>query len=444
MASIKLLIIGLLFICNLSFAGYAQLKPPPGWSQGMGAAIPGQSGVFSFGAAANSSSFKGSTVLTNAALNVAGQLITVPVSMRVAANAAAVAAEWSFGNPYLFVGALVVPIAYNWYQNQGLEVRDGVWLKKYSTEYCTNGTCYEFSYDQLSWGSITSACAQGVAVRNAGGTQTYTTVLVSTDISGAVQGSCITDRVQVSDGTKIRGGFPVARRILPSSKGEIWTPISKPDFIKTVEPTPIPDGMPKELPDVQWPVEAPVINPDPLIAPQPAPAPAPLQRPLFIPTGNPVPTADPNVFNQPGVRATPSPTPENPWRVDLVPEDISQNSPAPKSNQELNPATPIPPGKPKPSETPGLCDLYPDILACQKLDTPDTPELETKQKTISITPDSGFGTAGGYCPVPRRFSKGEFSFQIYCDFASGIKPVVLAVAWLVAAGILIGFKFGES
>jgi len=31
------------------------------------------------------------------------------------------------------------------------------------------------------------------------------------------------------------------------------------------------------------------------------------------------------------------------------------------------------------------------------------------------------------------------SFEPYCDFMSGIRPVVIAVAWLSAALILLGF-----
>lgn len=444
MAYLKYLILALLLVCNVSFAGYAQLKPPPGWSQGMGAAVPGQAGVFAFGVAANASSFKGSTVLTNAALNVAGQLVTIPVSMRVAANAATVAAEWSFGNPYLFAAALAAPYAYNWFKENGLEVKDGIWKWK-DPATCMTG-CLEYQVASAGWfPSKSGACAAWVSAYTAGFYTGPGGAVYTPNVDG---NTCqIMRRPVYADGTYgqpiVSGSNPIGSRTRPPDP-EVWTPATPEKFKEIMAPKPLPNGVPQELPGVPWPVQKPVINPDPAIDPLPEPSPAAVPRPLWIPLGDPVkqPSVEgqPDTWIQPGVRVNPSPTESDPWRVDVQPEDKVKNDPSPNVDE----GTPDTTTTPTPEPTKPLCELYPDILACQKLDTPDSDNLETKDKNISISPDSGWDSGSGSCPVPRHFSKGDFSFQIYCDFASGIKPVIIAVAWLVAAGILIGFKFGES
>lgn len=494
MARIKFLILGLLLVCNLSFAGYAQLKPPPGWSQGMGAAVPGQAGVFAFGAAANASSFKGSTVLTNAALSVAGQLVTIPVSMRVAANAATVAAQWSFGNPLMFAGVLAATTAYGYYKAKNFEVIDGIWKVKQPGN-CVNGVCGMYVANPWSgyyvYAGASMSSAGGAAVSHFSSFNSTRQYIVSR-IEGSEGGPVTVFLSMRTIGAKDAYGNPAPYSVdynnlsfafveQPPSP-PTYRPATQDEFVTGMGQQPFPDTLPQELPDVKFPTQLPTFNPDPLISPQPAPYPAAVPRPLFIPTGLPVPTPDPAIWNQPGVRVTPTPTTDSPWQVDVQPENLPQNSPTPKTQAELNP-TPGTPGSPStpgvPSENPGLCDMYPGIAACApadkyapgdeaakdpaktpgtpefcaanptalmclKTDTPESDDLEKKDKTIAITPDSGWGSGGGSCPAPRRFSKGEFSFQTYCDFASGIKPVIISVAWLVAAGILIGFKFGES
>ena len=466
MARIKFLILALLFACNVSFAGYAQLKPPPGWSQGL-TAVQGQAGTFAFGPASNYTSFRGGTVLTNSALNVAGQLVTIPVSMRVAANAATAAAEWSFGNPYLFTAALVAPFAYKWFKDSGLTVQNGAWVKRESSS-CTTTTCTEYSACMTSalgrsycsaWMPNMEAAASSAATSASGEYHAYSYS------AACPSGSCVFSYSGPNGSTGEVPGSVNARTVALADAQT--TPVQLPDFLRTIQPSPMPAGVPSELPLVRWPVQTPVFNPDPEIEPLPNPSPAAVPRPYFVPTGNPVPTSDPAVWNQPGIRVSPAPLPDSPWRVDAVPENIPQNSPTPKTPAELNPAIPLPPGTPAPSDKLGLCDQYPgiaacapagptpeqvkdfcvvnpDVVACKKLDTVEPDPLDTKDKMISISPDSGWGGGGGSCPAPRHFSKGDFSFQMYCDFASGIRPVIIAVAWLIAAGILIGFKFGES
>lgn len=70
----------------------------------------------------------------------------------------------------------------------------------------------------------------------------------------------------------------------------------------------------------------------------------------------------------------------------------------------------------------------------------DDVPLGTKSIAVSITPVTVSGS--GSCPAPSPFVlHGQtyyFQWATYCNFASGIKPILLAFAWLSAAGILVG------
>lgn len=67
-------------------------------------------------------------------------------------------------------------------------------------------------------------------------------------------------------------------------------------------------------------------------------------------------------------------------------------------------------------------------------------DLGTKTVDVVFTPVA-VGTNGS-CPIPSPMTlHGQtyyFVWDTYCNFASGIKPILLVFAWLSAAGILIG------
>lgn len=67
-------------------------------------------------------------------------------------------------------------------------------------------------------------------------------------------------------------------------------------------------------------------------------------------------------------------------------------------------------------------------------------DLGTKSVYVSITPV--LVGSNGSCPEPSPMVlHGQtyyFEWTTYCNFASGIKPIMLVFAWLSAAGILIG------
>ena len=195
----------------------------------------------------------------------------------------------------------------------------------------------------------------------------------------------------------------------------------------------------------------------PNILPVPLPVGFPEIVPLFLPTGNPVPNPDydsskPQTganqpFLQPGVRVTGAPTTANPWQVDVQPVNRPVASGEPNSDPvPLDPGTGNPgkDDKPKSEETQDLCEKNPDILACQKLDEPQDQDLQTKQKDISITPDSGWGSEDASCPAPRViYAQGRripIPFDLFCTYMRGLRPIIIAMAWLSAAFILVGAR----
>lgn len=168
---------------------------------------------------------------------------------------------------------------------------------------------------------------------------------------------------------------------------------------------------------------------------------------------------------------TPAPTPENP-----NPEPVTTETPSP-----IITITPAPAGSPagtaptvtetttnadgsststaqgqdkfcqanpthalcKADDAKKFCEENPDVLACQKLDEPGEGE-SIGEKTIDLgfSPVDVPGATGGSCPAPVSITVGgrsaSLSWDWLCQYANGIKPAVLAVAWLSAALIVFG------
>lgn len=98
-------------------------------------------------------------------------------------------------------------------------------------------------------------------------------------------------------------------------------------------------------------------------------------------------------------------------------------------------------------ETPGLCDLYPDILACAKpeLDKPDT-EIPREDRTITYEAENLFGE--GACPADSMATLGTlqqtvkvWDWQKTCEYALPLRAIVLALASFAAFLIVMP---GES
>lgn len=457
----RIVFAGLLALAGASaHAGYAQLAPPPGFAP-MPTASPARWGY----AKAANEAWVNQTVRVNASLNVGGQAIKVPVTMRLAANAPRIAAAAIYAHPGLRaaigIASLLSAAKVMWDESKQ------EWVKSTEGEDILPGF-YEYRFDaSQAWTrSGQSACdaLKGRWTPPPG----YS---ISMEFDASFSGCW---RVIGSDRQK----YNMERRDAPCPSG--WettpagcrlksastTPLTTPEeFIPAVInpannpgwPTdfPMPSTVPDELPPgTPLPVEQPVINPSPGTNPQP--------QPYFVPQGDPVPNPnyDPNAApspqNQPyiipGVRIVPSPTADEPWRVDVQPVHRPTPTKDPLTPDELNPQpdpnadpnTQPDPGaddKPKPEEQQSLCEKHPEILACQKLDKVQPTELAKEDININISPVAGWGSDSAACPAPRAVvvagKSVEISWQPVCDFASGLRPLVIALAWLSAVSMVI-------
>ena len=410
--------------CFTVHAGYAQLAPPSGWSAGGGAG-----GSFNVpAAAANGASYSGGNVLSNPSLGVGGRAVTVPAASRMAANAGRIAAAAA----YAFPAARAALAVAGWIAAAGFlyNAGTGLWEKMPAgSDPIPPGHEIFYSVMGALGTNPNSACAAYAA--KFGGTVTL-----------ANENSCV---IKWADNQE--KGYSVQKAGKGACPGSWYfvdgvcvqtpnaVPVSQPEFVDGVSANPIPDGVPEHIP-VPLPVDLPSV------------------QPTFIPTGNPVknPDYNPNAapsptnqpWNQPGIRVTPSPTVENPWQVDAVPV----NRPVPTGVPNPNP---VPEGegtgngdKPKEDEPQDLCEKHPEILACQKLDDPGDKDLERVERPISITPDSGWGAEDASCPAPRIIhAQGRqipIPFDLFCTYMRGLRPIIIAMAWLSAAFILLGAR----
>lgn len=107
--------------------------------------------------------------------------------------------------------------------------------------------------------------------------------------------------------------------------------------------------------------------------------------------------------------------------------------------------TAAPTGDPPPQEpVPDVCEENPDASGCAPLGEHEPEgDLETEDRSLSWVPTM---SAAGSCPAPEPFTVQGQSFNLdwgyVCDFATGIRPVVLAVAWLSAAIFVFGVGRG--
>jgi hypothetical protein len=127
----------------------------------------------------------------------------------------------------------------------------------------------------------------------------------------------------------------------------------------------MPSTVPLELP---YPTPLPIEQPSPWI--NPTPGENPQSQPLRIPTGQPtpVPNTNPQQYRQPYVDIVPAPTPDSPFRVDVKPGETTSTNPNPVENP-----TPDAQDKPAEEQDKSLCEKYPDIAACEKVEVTDKP-----------------------------------------------------------------------
>lgn len=420
------LLLGLLVLP--AFAGYAQLAPPPGFSS-----VGGVS-TMPVGAAANGARYAGGYVVGNASLNLGARAVVVPVGMRVAANAATFAVTKM--NPWIAGLSLVasaIPYIVDWFTGSNLAVdSNGVIVVPGTTGPVTASDIQIYTWEGLV--SATSVypgmtCPSGQITTVKLQDQCVVSSTVGWWMRSVCSGSWSNgwSGQYCGTGAQPTGPSSPAR---PPTQGDLADLANRP-----INPALFPElGIPIPVDPV------PVVNPatqpvgDVVISPSGNPAPQLQPQPLRIPNGDPVPipNTNPQSYSQPWLEVHPSPTADDPWRVDVRPIVTETTNPNPLPD----PTTPVPP-----PEFYTDCEKFPGSIGCMPVGEPPTGEaIPRETRTLEFQNGPTFGGAG--CPANLTFTlHGQTYTGINmaepCAWVSNlVRPVVLLLAFISAVGIV--------
>jgi hypothetical protein len=309
---------------------------------------------------------------------------------------------------------------------------------------------YEYRMDSDSpWEAKYPACDRG-AGRASDREVLYRYVFKGSYINNGYPyvSGCVIDVVRKSDGVVMTANTSLGINVQPTtcpvgwyhtSAGCLQTPppaeVMTPEQIEEeMAPKPLPQQMPPGIPYPLDPSAPFIFEPD-------AANPPNAQR-IRIPQGNgiPVPNTNPQQFRQPVTRFSPMPTLDDPFRLDVRPEEMVSNSPV-----QLTGPTPVDSQQGEKPPQLDLCKEHPDVIACQvfKPDELEPTPIPNKDKPMAITPDGGWGLSNASCPANKTaslsFGPIAFSYEPLCLFADGIRPMVIALAWFSAALTFFGF-----
>lgn len=401
---------------QVAHAGYAQATPPAGWSAGGGAG-----GAFTGTKAANGATFLSSSVTTNASLNVGGRAVSIPATMRFAANAPRLAAAAVMLHPGLRTAASIA----GWLGLASLayDPLSGLWTKPDSTYPQSDG--YEWTDGSTQTSDVGSLCPSVVNGYE------FSHVVFDND-----KGYCM---YKIGSGLGV-GGPTLHRRASSCPAGWYQTPAG---CVQTPPPkTVTQDEAIEELTKHPMPADVPRHIPEPL------PVELPEYQPLFIPTGNPVPNPSYNPsqpvspsnqpFVQPGVKVEPAPSPSAPWQVDVKPVNRPTESPTGSTDPTTEPSTDTPREDGK--EDRDFCDKHPESLACTELDTPEG-EIPKSTFDVSYSIENSWGS--GSCPADKYATLAGKSVKVYdwaqtCNYvATYVRPILLVLCALGALFIVM-------
>jgi hypothetical protein len=363
-----------------------------------------------------------------AVATVGGKPITVPASLRMAANAGQFAKNAMRLNPYVIIGTLALP----WLIEQGIEYIDGQWVKQdLSGGTYPGGVTWRNSYTQGG----TRSTASGVYTNNCGATSagcsieaaafypvvyavgsSYLSHTISCESNGicaytAQRGSPYNSPTSSTVGTSPTSN-PAPSTYVPATDDD-WDAL--PDPLPAVAPelpyAPyIPEGIPVDAPDYDFvpfssPLGEPYTKPDSSTA-------QPMAK--VSPNGDTV-TVD--TYDQPLTDAIGDPVP------DAQPQDT-------------------------PEPAPDQCTKWPNTVGCTDLGTPSDGEaMPHTEIPLSFAPVAIAENA--QCPAPVTISAFGQSIPVEydaaCTYASGLKPIVIAIAYLSALFIIFGVpRLGQS
>jgi hypothetical protein len=412
-------------------AAYTNATPPPNYKAAAGAAQA------TYAAAANDRTLQNFIrQVGGATVTAGGQAVKMGVAYKIGNAAGRVAAAVVYAHPGLRTAASIAA----WLGSAYLvyDSASGTWRK---VEDQVGGQTLVWIDDGKQYSSATDACRAAynriIASKNR-----YTFAGASIRSNG-VQADCKDqDSSYPNNPPSIFHGVYSRQLQQPlecppnttqTPAGCLTAPLTQPEFVEDLAAKPMPHAVPTDMPGHPLPVE----SPSPILNPTEGDNPTP--SPMRIPTGDPIPipNTNPQQYRQPYVDIVPSPTVDNPWRVDVKPGETTSTNPNPVEN-------PTPDGQDKPAEEQekSLCEKHPDILACSKpeLDVPDG-EIPKVTKQITYAEEGGFG--GGSCPSNVYANLHGKQTMVYewtrtCSVVSTyIRPIILLLGAMGALFILI-------
>jgi len=470
----------LLFPC-LSFSqALATLVPPPGLQLVNGVTtLP-----VSVTPAANSPFIRQGHVFANATLNLGSRTITVPVAMRIAANASVFAATRL--NPYVAAASFAVGafgLLHSWFAADpeapplGL-TPDGKIVSPFSSpdvlaplvRMPDTGYLY---YDDVSRSYRNASELGGMCIspdawdanllifhtfpafrsfiyaeNGGGGPCNLTNGSVGVRlVSGCTSGPGTVPRSNYM----LPSGGMVVHFCSVSALRNVTSSTAPPAISRLASPglAPIPPSLiPFISPDT--PIDPnPVINPiipppgfavnpsaEPRIGPNANPYPVINPSTMRVPNGQsvPVPNTSPQRYDTPWLDITPTPSPADPWRV-TVTQVIIRNT----TNHSDLPVAAPPPVAPPPVVMPSNCVLFPNSLGCIPLVSPVSDILPVS--TVPIALQIGPSFSGGSCPADTVVSLSSFQFPLFhsataCAWVTSARYVIILLASLSAMTIV--------
>lgn len=332
-------------------------------------------------------------------INVGGRPVTIPATLRMAANAGSVAKNALRLNPGVIVGTL----AAGWLAQEGMEWINDQWQRAdtspgagYSACTGSSGTGSNLppgtirSNIEARWTTRSDAPAWFKA--DAAGRWDYRPT------TGAFEGVTI-DYMQChgTPGPAYQPATPEDWDALPDPSADLAPELPYAPYM--------PEGVPVEEPEF-------------------APQIVPLGLPYTAPDGS---TWQPMADIQPAG--------DGKVRVRTYDDPLTdpQGNPVPSGTPPIETETP-----PEPLKIPDICVDHPDVAACAKqgdVPAPDVIPTHTINFSTVFSPIGGSGS----CPADVTTSRFgiTWSYQPICDFASAIRPIVVAFAWLGFAFIIV-------
>lgn len=404
----------LLALAGSASAASVAIKPPVGIT-GNPASATGWTTASNFVGNFSAASFSGGFTT-----NVGGKAVTMPASMRMAANAGQFAISAVRLSPAALIGSAVVA----WLLSQGIEYIDGQWKKKDASD---NGSpiagklWYHTGYqtactpaNPCTWSDVKAdfetKYGKNLPQYYIGGAR----------ITGTCTGSSTSAQCpfeyQWNDGKWYNGGM--ATFYVQAASQPQYVPATEADFAPLAT-APLPDAVADEL--------------------APKGVALPMENPVFDPPYVDLPLGEPYVDPVTGKRYQD--------KARVTPQSDGKTADVQTTKQEVDeagdPVTDPATGVEKPPQKQDdFCKQNPDSLACMEKGETDELELETRSIGSMVSPVSVGGA--GHCMADKTLaiaSMGRsvtFTYKPICDLASMVRPLILALAWLLAGWIMVG------